>query len=61
MAKKKRDPKKTTPKKKTPPIESLAKLYDSSSVYTTHWIRDYDVSKKFYNVIGFYRHFKFSF
>ena len=48
MAKKKRTKKKTSIKKTTKK-ESLAKLYDNSSVYTTHWIRDYKVSKKFYN------------
>ena len=50
MAKKKQTRKKPAPKKASPK-ESLAKLYDSTSVYTTHWIRDYEVSKKFYSEV----------
>lgn len=50
MPKKKITKKKPT-SKKTPTTESLAKLYDSKSVYISHWIRDYKVSKKFYNEV----------
>ncbi len=60
MAKKKQTRKKATPKKAAPkkvapkkatPKKLLTKLYDSTSVYTTHWIRDYEVSKKFYSEV----------
>ena len=50
MPKKKRTVKKPVPKKTTT-TESLTKLYDSNSVYITHWIRDYKVSKKFYTEV----------
>ncbi len=43
-------PKKTTAKKtvKTMP---LSKIYDSTSIYITHPIRNYEISKKFYEDI----------
>ncbi len=50
MAKKKRERKKTTPKK-APVKETMSKLYDKTSVYTTQFIKDYKTAKKFYNEI----------
>ena len=55
MAKKKRgrkaaSPKKVTAKKVTKTV-SLFKIYDSTSIYTTHSIKNYEISKKFYEEV----------
>ncbi len=47
---KKAPSKKPVAKKQTKSIP-LSKIYDSTSVYTTHPIRDYKVSKKFYEEV----------
>ncbi|MHA2175768.1 MAG: VOC family protein [Candidatus Hodarchaeales archaeon] len=55
MAKKKRGKKAATPKKptvkKVTKTVPLSKIYDSTSVYTTHTIKNYEISKKFYEEI----------
>ncbi len=55
MAKKKRGRKSTTVKKasekKTSKMVPLSKIYDSASMYTTHPIRNYEISKKFYEEV----------
>jgi hypothetical protein len=48
MARKKRARKKAAPKKAASK-EPLVKLYDKNSVYTTHVIKNYDLSRKFYS------------
>ena len=55
MAKKKRgrqaaSPKKVAAKKVTETVP-LSKIYDSTSIYTTHTIRNYEISKKFYEEV----------
>ena len=55
MPTKKRGRKAAAPKKtfakKTAKTIPLSKIYDSSSIYTTHPIRNYEISKKFYEDI----------
>ncbi|MHA1995151.1 MAG: VOC family protein [Candidatus Hodarchaeales archaeon] len=55
MAKKKRGRKAATPKKgsakKSTEIVHLSKIYDSTSIYTTHPIMNYEISKKFYEEV----------
>jgi predicted enzyme related to lactoylglutathione lyase len=55
MAKKKRGRKVAPPKrataKKSTKIVPLSKIYDSTSIYTTHPIKNYKISKKFYEEV----------
>ncbi|MHA1975909.1 MAG: VOC family protein [Candidatus Hodarchaeales archaeon] len=55
MVKKKRGRKATVPKntsaKKVLKTVPLSKIYDSTSIYTTHPIKNYEISKKFYEEV----------